>query len=502
MIRFFAFLFSVLHLSILDAQNVEQGPVYSGDRKFTVLRLNGFYKDQVCVLKARTGKDELIKDIRIDLFDTLSLKHKSFAQWNDCFAHRTSFFPEGVLNFNDSLILFGSAYDKGQQEMQLNVKGIFYANEDARIDSMRKVFSVKAAFGGFSGRRFRIVQEVQGKFLLMFYAGNPPDSDSLRLDFKVYDKNFKVVKEQHQILPKMGTSFGLDEVCVDESGNVFALLHWKSGGKKQQKSHYLYAFPSMVDEVVEYELALADCSTEEVRMHLAANGKLWLAGLYFKDRKTDDFQPEGIYLLSFDLNGSELKQSTIRPLTKINFTTKELQQKSLYGEGYLENLHLVELLESRAEMPFVVLEQQRREEICQTDFRSNMLVCNQHYFADALVLYKPNENASNDTCYVLEKKQHLVEDEQVYISSIALTNQSGFPEFWCNANSTSSFGEFPLLENPEAGNAIKLKTDGSVQSYPSDLPIHIKAGFAQCGNTLFFLGDGRAGNCIYRLRYQ
>jgi len=486
----------------LSAQNFEQGPIYTGDRKFTVLRLNGLYKGDVCVLKARTGKDELIKDIRIDLFDTSSLKHKSFAQWNDCFADRTTFFPEGVVNFNDSLMLFGSAYNKGEQEMQLNVKGIFHAKEDARMDSMHKVFNVKGAFGGFSRRRFRIVQEVQGKYLLMFYAGNPPDSDSLRLDFKVYDRQFKVVKEQHQVLPKMGASFGLDEVCVDESGNVFALLHWKSGGKKQQKSHYLYAFPSMVDEVVEYELALDEYRTEEVRMHLAANGKLWLAGLYFKERKTDDFQPEGIYLLSFDLNGSELKQSTIRPLAKINFTTKDLQQKSLYGEGYLENLHLVELLESRAEMPFVVLEQQRREEICQTDFRSNMLVCNQHYFADALVLYKPNENAANDTCFVLEKKQHLVEDEQVYISSIALSNPNGLPEFWCNANSTTSFGEFPLLENPETGNAIQLRMGGSAQYYPSDLPLHISAGYSKSGSTLFLLGDGPSGNCMYRLRNQ
>ncbi len=501
MIRLFAFLFIVLNFNKLDAQDLEQGPIYSGDRKFTVLRLNGFYKGDICVLKARTGKDELIKDIRIDLFDTSSLKHKSFAQWNDCFADRTAFFPEGVLNFNDSLMLFGSAYNKAEQEMQLNVKGIFHNKEDARIDSMHEVFSVKAAFGGFSGRRFRIVQEERGKFLLMFYAGNPPDSDSLRLDFKVYDKNFKVVKEQHQILPKMGVSFGLDEICVDESGNVFALLHWKSGGKKQQKSHYLYAFPSLVDEVVEYELALDDYSTEEVRMHLAANGKLWLAGLYFKDPKAVDFQPEGVYLLSFDLNGSELKQSTIRPLAKINFSSKNKRHKSLYGEGYLENLHLVELLESNAEMPLVILEQQRREEICQTDFRSNMLVCNQHYFVDALVVFRPTENAQSDSCYVLEKKQHLVEDEQVYLSSIAIANPNGLPDFLCNANSTTSNGETPLLENPETGNSIKLRMDGSIQYYPSDLPLHITAGITEGRNAVFFLGDGRGGNCIYRLRH-
>lgn len=502
MMRFGACLLIVLNLNILDAQNIEQGPVYSGDRKFTVLRLNGFYKGDIGVLKARTGKDELIKDIRIDLFDTSNLKHKSFAQWNDCFAERTTFFPEGVMNFNDSLMLFGSAYNKDEQEMQLNVKGVFHTHEYARIDSMGKVFSVKAAFSGFSGRRFRIVQEIQGKFLLLFYAGNPPDSDSLRLDFKVYDKNFKVVKEQHQVLPKMGVSFGLDEICVDESGNVFALLHWKSGGKKQQKSHYLYAFPSMLDEVVEYELALDDYSTEEVRMHLAANGKLWLAGLYFKNRKSNDAQPEGVYLLSFDLNGSELKQSTIRPFAQINYSGKDKQPKSLYGAGYLENLHLVELLESGDEMPLVLLEQQRREEICQTDFRSNMLVCNQHYFADALVLYQPHQNAQGDSCFVLDKKQHLVEDEQVYLSSIAIANPNGLPDFLCNANSTTSFGDLPLLENPETGNAIKLRIDGSAQYFPSDLPLHITAGFAKNRNSFFFLGDGRAGNCIYRLHLQ
>jgi hypothetical protein len=501
MIRLFAILFIVLNFNKLDAQDLEQGPVYSGDRKFTVLRLNGFYKGDICVLKARTGKDELIKDIRIDLFDTSNLKHKSFAQWNDCFSDRTAFFPEGVLNFNDSLMLFGSEYNKGEQEMQLNVRGIFHQKEDVRIDSMHEVFSVKAAFGGFSGRRFRIAQEIQGKFLLMFYAGNPPDSDSLRLDFKVYDKNFKVVKEQHQVLPKMGVSFGLDEICVDESGNVFALLHWKSGGKKQQKSHYLYAFPSMLDEVVEYELALDDYSTEEVRMHLAANGKLWLAGLYFKNRKSDDAQPEGVYLLSFDLNGSELKQSTIRPFTQINYSGKDKQPQSLYGAGYLENLHLVELLESGDEMPLVVLEQQRREEICQTDFRSNMLVCNQHYFADALVVFQPQQNAQRDSCFVLDKKQHLVEDEQVYLSSIAIANPNGLPDFLCNANSTTSNGETPLLENAETGNSIKLRMDGSIQYYPSDLPLHITAGITESRNTVFLLGDGRAGNCIYRLRH-
>jgi len=485
----------------LSAQNFEQGPIYSGDRKFTVLRLNGLYKGDVTVLKARSGKDELIKDIRIDLFDTASLKHKAYAQWNDCFANRSEFFPEGVVNFNDSLMLFGSAYNKGEQEMELKVKGAYYVKDDARIDSARKVFGVKAAFGGFTGRRFNIVQEARGKYLLMFFAGNPPDSDSLRLDFKVFDKQLKVVKEQHQILPKLGASFGLDEVCVDESGNVFALLHWNTGGKKQQKLHYLYAFPSLADEVVEYELALEDYRTEEVRMHLAVNGKLWLAGLYFKARKADEFQPEGIYLLSFDLNGSEIKQSTLHPLSKINFNQNG-QSKSLYGEGYLENLHLVELLESNAETPLVILEQQRREEICQTDFRSNMLVCNQHYFADAIVVYRPNQNVQNDTCYVLEKKQHLVEDEQVYISSIALTNSEGLPEFWCNANSTTSVGEFPLLENPETGNAIQLRIGSKAQYFPSDLPLHIKAGLTKSSNALFLLGDGRAGNCIYRLRNQ
>jgi hypothetical protein len=130
-----------------------------------------------------------------------------------------------------------------------------------------------------------------------------------------------------------------------------------------------------------------------------------------------------------------------------------------------------------------------------------MLVCNQHYFADALVVYQPHQNAQRDSCFVLDKKQHLVEDEQVYLSAIAVANPNGLPDFLCNANSTTSNGETPLLENPETGNSIKLRMDGSIQYYPSDLPLHITAGITESRNTIFLLGDGRAGNCIYRLRH-
>jgi hypothetical protein len=500
MIRLWFCILVLLLNGLVMAQEFEQGPVYSADRKFTVLRLNGFYKGDLCLLKARTGKDDFIKDIRIDLFDTASLAHKSFAIWNDCFADRNTFFPEGVLNFNDSLMLFGSAYNKGLQEMELKVKGISPLRQNNTPDSAMRIFSARSAFAGFSNRRFRIVQEIQGRYLLMFYAGNPPDSDSLLLDFKVFDRQFKLVKEQHQILPKQGVSFGLDEISVDESANVFALLHWKSGGKNQQKSHFLYAFPSMADEVVEYELALDDFSTEEVRMHLASNGKLWLAGIYFKSRKAKEDQPEGIYLLSFDLNGSELKQTSIRPFSKLNYWSEDRKERSLYGDGYLENLHLVELSESGGLIPLVVLEQQRSEEICQTDFRSNMLVCNQHYFADAVVLYQPTEPETNDRCFVLLKKQHLVEDEQVFLSGLVHIDSSGAPEYWCNANAPLSVNGVPTLENPETAVAMKMSPNHSAQNFLCELPLHVQTGKIKAGKSIYLLGDGRGGNCIYRVR--
>ena len=501
MIRFCFCILALLANTLLRAQEFEQGPVYSADRKFSVLRLNGFYNGDLCLLKVRTGKDEFIKDVRIDLFDSSKLAHKSFTVWNDCFADRNTFFPEGVLNFNDSLMLFGSAYNKTSQEMDLKVKGISPLVESSASDSAVNIFSVHSAFAGFTNRRFRIVQEAQGRYLLMFYAGNPPDSDSLRLDFKIYDRQFNLVKEQHQILPKLGISFGLDEINIDESANVFALMHWKSGGKKQQKSHYLYAFPSMADEVVEYELALDDFSTEEVRMHLARNGKLWLAGLYFKSRKANVMQPEGIYLLSFDLNGSELKQTSVRPFSKINYLDVDKKERSLYGDGFLENLHLVELAESGEEMPLVILEQQRREEICQTDFRSNMLVCNQHYFTDAVVMYQPAGLDANDRCFLLPKTQHLVEDEQVYLSGLVLVDADGIPAFWCNANASISDSNLPTLDNPESANALKIVPNLVPRSYLSELPLHVLAGATKAGKSTYLLGDGRSGNCIYRIRY-
>jgi hypothetical protein len=95
----------------------------------------------------------------------------------------------------------------------------------------------------------------------------------------------------------------------------------------------------------------------------------------------------------------------------------------------------------------------------------------------------------------------LVEDEQVYLSGLVLVDAQGIPAFWCNANASISDSNLPTLDNPESANALKIVPNLIPRSYLSELPLHVLAGATKAGKSTYLLGDGRSGNCIYRIRY-
>ncbi|MFN5319496.1 MAG: hypothetical protein ACK5CY_11715 [Bacteroidia bacterium] len=478
------------------AQQIEQGKVYTDDRKFNIIKLSGISRGYLTLIKGRTDNDELIKDLRIEWYDTASMERPNMCVLEGCFSNRQEFFPEGVITFNDKVYALGSKFDKSSMENVLLLKELIVENGKDVLGPSVELMRVKTAFFSFFEKRFQTFTSNSGNRLLVAHAGNPGDSDSLLITTKLFDTALNVVKSGNQTVTKLSAQYKIDQIAVDESDNIFVLMHWARSGKAEQKSYYLYAFPSLGTEVVEFNLDTDEYRNNDLRFTVSKGGYLRLAGLYYPGKRKETEEPIGILFLEVDLNGSEINRSGVLTFNELLGSPK-IKEQLRNDELQTEHIHLTDIGENENGRMRIYLEHQSSEEICETDFRSNMMQCSMHYYTGNVLIVEMNDQGRTDSVYCVLKNQHMVDEGMVYLSYLTLgTENEG--RFLCYLRDFKDKEQNIFTNFDRCSIALSEIGKSRVVDFEADLPVNINAGAIQCGKRFYFSGENRSGTCLYR----
>ncbi len=478
------------------AQQIEQGKVYTDDRKFNIVKLNGMSRGYLTLIKARADTDELIKDLRIEWYDTASMERQNLCVLEGCFANRQEFFPEGVLTFNNKVYALGSKFDKASMENVLLIKELILLNGKEDLGPSVELMRVKTAFFSFFEKRFQTFTSARGNRMLVTHAGNPGDSDSLLITTKLFDTALNVLKSGNQTIAKLSAQFKIDQIAVDESDNIFVLMHWARSVKAEQKSYYLYAFPSLGSEVVEFNLDTDEYRNNDLRFTVSKGGYLRLAGLYYPGKRKEAEEPIGILFLEVDLNGSEIKRSGVLTFNEL-LAKPKIKEQLLRDELQTEHIHLTDIGENENGRMLIYLEHQSSEEICETDFRSNMMQCSMHYYTGNVLIIEMNDQGKADSVYCVLKNQHMVDESMVYLSYLTL-GAANEGRFLCYMRDVKEKDQNMFSNADRCSIALSEIGKSLVVDFEADLPVNINAGATQCGRRIYFSGESRSGTCLYR----
>ena len=478
------------------SQQIEQGKVYSDDRKFNTLNIAGISRGYLTLIKARADADELIKDLRIEWYDTLSMERKNMCVLEGCFANRQEFFPEGVITFNNKVYILGSKFDKSSMENVLLLKELIVENGKDELGPSFELMRVKTAFFSFFEKRFQTFISIRGNRLLLAHAGNSSDSDSLLITTKLFDTALNVLKSGNQTIGKLSAQYKVDQIAVDESDNIFVLMHWARSGKTEQKSYYLYAFPSLGTEVVEFNLDTDEYRNNDLRFAVSSGGFLRLAGLYYPGKQKQAEEPIGILYLEVDLNGSEIKRSGVLPFNEL-LRAPKIKEQLLKDELQTEHIRLTEIGENPNGRMRIFLEHQTSEEICETDFRSNMMQCSVHYYTGNVLIIEMNDEGKADSVHCVFKNQHMVDESMVYLSYLTLS-ASNKGQFLCYLRDFKDKDQNMFTNSDRCSIALVEIGKNRTMDFEADLPVNIRSGAIQCGSRFYFSGENRSGTCLYR----
>lgn len=486
----------VLVPQLIVGQEFKRGKAEKDDRKYQPIELIGYHNGKIALLKGKTNEAEFVSDLMIELYDTNSLDRISQSAFEKCYVDQLEFFPEGVKCFGNKLLVLGSGYDKNQKSNVLKYKQPDFEKGTLQPEKGIELMRVPAAFFSNSQARFQIVMNEKQDRLLTLSAGYPLKSDSLQIDFTIFDEELKPVKTFHQLIPSSGYRFKVLQTVLDDLGNVELLIDWFSDGKNPRHNYSLFAFPVMSDEIVEYALDIPDKTIQDVRFALLNEDQIAVAGLYAA--RSGEKLPDGFFYLSINKELARIDAKKLFNFSEVARVEGLKNGKQSFDELF-DNIRLTELHVSKVGELVVAMEQQSSEEICQTDFRSNMMVCNQHYYINNGVLLTVSAASNVTSAQLIEKKQHLIENDRVYLSYIVQKSINGLSTLY-NLNMKDK-GELKF-NFPENSRLVVNSPNKPLISFENDIPAQLECGSIKNERFVYLIGDGRDGTALIRVSYQ
>lgn len=478
-----------------NGQEFKRGKTEKDDRKYQPVEMIGYHQGKIALLKGKVNESEFLSDLMVELFDTVSLDRVSQTAFEKCYVDQLDFFPEGVKSFGNKLLIFGSGYDKGQKCNVLKYKFPDFEKAALQPEKGHELMRVPAAFFSNSEARFQIVMNSKQDQLLALSAGYPLKSDSLQIDFTVFDRELRQVKTFHQLIPSSGYRFKVLQTVLDDRGNVELLIDWYSDGKNPRHSYSLFAFPVMSDEIVEYALDIPDKTIQDVKFKAINEDQVAVTGLYAT--KQGGILPDGFFYLLINKEMAQIEAKKFLEFSEI-VQVEGLKNAAQTFDELFENIRLSELHVTATGELLVAMEQQSSEEICQTDFRSNMMICNRHYYINNAVFITVSSNGEVVSGFLVEKKQHLIENDRVYLSYVIQESPSGVSILY-NLNMKDKGS--PKFNFPENSRLVVNSSSKPLMSFENSVPAQLECGVVKNARFVYLIGDGRDGTALLRVSY-
>lgn len=412
----------------LSAQHVKQGDIYNYEKGFYPICMPGFYKNACVLVRANSDKSEsVIQDIRIEFFDTSSLKRTQTWPINGLFENRQLFYPEDIRIWNGQLCVFGSSFDKQNKSNSLSY---------LTIDSLGKIgkkiqlqFSETNHFE-INKKRFHIIGDIKQDFLAIVSLNETSESKNQRLNLNVFDRNFHEIKKLSVQIPFQAENPEMEDVLLDEYGNVHLLLRGNKLNDTLDVVYSIFAFPVMNDEVLEYQLNIPGKIVSSLKMSLDKVDKLLISGL-LRDEFQKKSQISSVFFLHINREKGTIENKGIHRIDS-DFKSRFIGEERQVGVEEFSGYKTQRIIPNGKDGILLIAEKISTEEVCETDYRTGLEVCHNLYKAGKILIVSFNEGAEIDWHQTINKEQESQDDEGLNLSFLNLEGQSGIHKFFYN----------------------------------------------------------------------
>lgn len=469
-------------------QRFEEGPPYMPDRNFQSIEWLGTFKDSLVLLRGTIEDDGLPRSLQLEFFNSRDLKRGRKLILQDVFASRRDFFPEAVFLLNGEITIWGSSFNKSDRSNMLKVIRIrpdSMPDQKAErvISGAEEMLSWPAAYFTNNSRRFEWAQSESGQYLCAMSVESITAKNQLRIRFQVWDAWLNVVARYDTRIPTELERFTVKKIGLDNAGKPFLLLEWYSN----PRAHSFFAGYSFQRKNVQplvFDFDLPGKQETDIHWVYGPDNRITFCGLYGKSVNENKMEAEGLFFSQVNHSGPESIHTEKITFYSLSDSIEYLRQKKETYDALFENARIIKFLPINSGY-YLWLEQQSQEEICQTDFRSNMMVCNTHYFNNSVVFLELNALGQVVRSNVLEKRQTLVENDEVFVS--ALVSGSG-QELLFNRG---------LGEQGRLSDALRSKLalwnafSGKTTEFENAEPMVRSVGSIQLNGNTYVLSEGR-----------
>ena len=482
----------------LSAQQVKQGEIYTYEKDFFPICMPGFYKNTCVLVRANSDKSEsVIQDIRIEFFDTSSLKLTHTWPIDGLFENSQVFYPEDIRIWNGQLCVFGSSFDKQNKSNTLH-----YLTIDSLGNIGKKIQLQTNETNHFeiNKKRFRVIGDDKKNILAVLSLNENQFSKIQKLNLNVFDRNFQEIKKLSVQLPFQEQNAEIKEVLLDEYGNVHLLIRGNKLNDSLDVVYSVFAFPVMNDEVLEYQLNIPGKIVSSLKMSLDKGEKLLISGLLRDEFQKKD-QISSVFFLRINREKGSIETKGIHRIDN-DFKSRFIGEERQVGVEEFSGYKTQRIIPNGENGILFIAEKNSTEEVCETDYRTGLEICYNQYKADKILFVSFNEWAEIDWSQTINKEQESEDDEGLNLSFLDLEGQSGVHKFFYNELDQKT----NTLLGTEKSQLNEVMLDGNgqltIQSVWLKRPIIPSMYFKPNTRTAYSIGQSNGKAVLFRLDTQ
>ena len=486
----------------LSAQHVNQGEIYNYEKDFYPICMPGFFKNACVVVRANANeREQTIQDIRIEFFDTTSLKLTHSWPINGLFENRQLFYPEDIRIWNGQLCVFGSSFDKQNKSNTLHFLTLDSLD---RIGKKNQLQASETNHFELNKKRFRIIGDSKQDFLAVVSLNEISESKTQNLNLNVFNRNFQEIKKLSVQLPYQGENAEMEDVLLDEYGNVHLLLKGNKLNDSLDAVYSVFAFPVMNNDVLEYQLNIPGKIVSSLKMSLYQVDKLLISGLMRDEFQKQD-QISSVFFLRINREKGTIENKGIHRIDS-DFKSRFIGEERQVGSEEFSRYKTQEIIPNGKNGILLIAEKISTEEVCETDYRTGLEVCHNQFKAGKIFIVSFNEQAEIDWYQTINKEQESNDEDVLYLSFLDLETKSGCRRFFYNVLQQKNGKGTKKQRVNEKNQLNEIILDGNGQittkSVLLERPFFPSISFKPKNRTAYTIGQSNGKAVLIRLDAQ
>ena len=458
----------------------------------------GFYKNACVLVRANADeREQIIQDIRIELFDTSKLKLTHSWPVNGLFENRQEFYPEDIRIWNGKICVFGSSFDKQNKSNSLSYLTI---DSLGKIGKKIQLQTSETNHFEINKKRFHIVGDSKQDILAVVSLNETSESKNQRLNLNVFDRNFHAIKNLSVQIPFQAENPEMEDVLLDEYGNVHLLLRGNKLNDTLDVVYSVFAFPVMNDEVLEYQLNIPGKIVSSLKMSLGKGEKLLISGL-LRDEFQKKSQISSVFFLRINREKGTIENKGIHRIDS-DFKSYFIGEEKKFGVEEFSGFKIQRIIPNGKDGILLIAEKISTEEVCETDYRTGLEICHTQFKAGKILIVSFNEGAEIDWYQTIDKEQESQDDEGLNLSFIDLEGQSGIHKFFYNELNQKT-NKLRVTEKSQL-NEVNLDGNGQLTNQTEWLerPIFPSMYFKPNNQIVYTIGQSNGKAVLIRLGNQ